>query len=357
MPRRAAALAAGALAAWAAGAHAQAPAFHASVDLVRVGVTVVDHDGHPVTGLRAQDFAIEEDGRAQTIRYFAEGDAKGPAVAPLHLGLLLDTSESMADDIRFARTAVIKFLMAMPEAQDTTLVDFDTKIRIARYGPPDFPRLVERIRTRTPEGWTALYDAIGVYLDGASEQVGRTIMLLCTDGGDTRSAITFPETLKLLQASDVTVYAIGLLGHQAASVGNQPRAALQRIADTTGGKAFFPGSVRQLDRVYEQVLQEIHAQYSLGYVSTNRKMDGSWRKLRIRVVAPRLRDITIRAREGYYALFMPPKRSGGRQGMLWYDHGLASLPPGPSVSAHAIDARSLHAGFRLRARRRSAPRD
>jgi Ca-activated chloride channel family protein len=313
MPRRAAAWAAAALAAWAAGAQAQTPTFRASVDLVRVGVTVVDRDGHPVTGLGPQDFGVEEDGRPQAIRYFAEGDAKGPAVAPIHLGLLLDTSESMADDIRFARTAVIKFLMAVPEAEDTTLVDFDTKVRVALYGPSDFPRLVERIRNRQPEGWTALYDAIGVYLDGASQQVGRTIMLLCTDGGDTRSAIDFAETIKLLQASDVTVYAIGLLGRGATSLRNQQRMALQRMADTTGGKAFFPSSVQDLDRVYPQILQEIHGQYSLGYISTNRKMDGSWRKLRIRVVKPGLSDVKIRARDGYYSLYMPPKGHGGTE--------------------------------------------
>lgn len=312
MPRRAAAWAA-ALAVWAAGAQAQTPTFRAGVDLVRVGVTVIDHDGHPVKGLGPQDFAVEEDGRPQAIRYFAEGDAKGPAVAPVHLGLLLDTSESMTDEIRFARTAVIKFLMAMPEAEDTTLVDFDTKVRVALYGPSDFPRLVERIRNRKPEGWTALYDAIGVYLDGASQQVGRTIMLLCTDGGDTRSAIDFAETIKLLQASDVTVYAIGLLDRESTSLRNQQRVALQRIAETTGGKAFFPASVQDLDQVYAQILQEIHGQYSLGYISTNRKMDGSWRKLRIRVVKPGLTDVTIRARDGYYSLYMPPKGHGGTE--------------------------------------------
>jgi Ca-activated chloride channel family protein len=313
MARRAAAWVAAALAAWAAGAQAQTPTFRTSVDLVRVGVTVVDRDGHPVTGLAPQDFAVEEDGRPQAIRYFAEGNARGPAVAPIHLGLLLDTSESMADDIRFARTAVIKFLMAMPEAEDTTLVDFDTKVRVALYGPSDFPRLVERIRNRKPEGWTALYDAIGVYLDGASQQVGRTIMLLCTDGGDTRSALDFTETIKLLQASDVTVYAVGLLGRNATSLRNQQRMALQRIADTTGGRAFFPSSVQELDQVYARILQEIHGQYSLGYISTNHKMDGSWRKLRIRVVKPGLTDVKIRARDGYYSLYMPPKGHGGTE--------------------------------------------
>jgi Ca-activated chloride channel family protein len=311
MPRKAALWGAVALAACAAAAAAQTPTFRAGVDLVRVGVTVVDRDGHPVTGLTPGDFIVEEDGRRQTIQYFAEGDAKGPAVAPLHLGLLLDTSESMADDIRLARTAVIKFLMAVPEAEDTTLVDFDTKVRVALYGPADFPRLVERIRTRRPEGWTALYDAIGVYLDGASQQVGRTIMLLCTDGGDTTSAITFAETIKLLQASDVTVYAIGLLDRDSTFLRQQQRAALQQIADTTGGKAFFPGSVRDLDDVYQHVLQEIHGQYTLGYVSTNRRMDGSWRRLRIHVAKPGLDDMTIRARAGYYALYLPHKGQGG----------------------------------------------
>ncbi|HVC20813.1 MAG TPA: VWA domain-containing protein [Vicinamibacterales bacterium] len=284
----------------------QAPTFRAGIDLVTFNVTVLDHAGHFVTGLTPADFSVEEDGHPQTIRYFAPGGVSD-AAAPLHLGVLLDTSESMRDDIQFARTAAIRFLMALPQARDITLVDFDTKVRMAEYTQSDFPRLVERIRMRPPEGWTALYDAIGVYLNYAAEQTGRKIMLLCTDGGDTNSVATFSDTMTLLKASDVTVYAIGMLAHQSDSTRMQQRIVLQQIASVTGGKAFFPPGVDALDRVYHDILSEIHAQYSLGYVSTDAKLDGTWRHVRIRVVKPGLQHITVRSRGGYYALYMPPK--------------------------------------------------
>ena len=90
-----------------------------------------------------------------------------------------------------------------------TLVDFDTEVRVGRYGQDDFPRLVERIRNRLPTGQTALYDALGVYLDGAFAQDGRKVLVIYTDGEDTRSRMRFGETADLVRASDVTVYAIG----------------------------------------------------------------------------------------------------------------------------------------------------
>ena len=135
------------------------------VDLVHFGVAVVDKQGKPVTGLKAEDFQILENGKPQTLKYFAAGDPDD--APPLHLGLLLDTSGSMAGDIKDSRTAAVKFVNALDHAADVTLVDFDTEVRVARFGPNDYPRLVERIRGRKPDGWTALYDAIGVYLNGA----------------------------------------------------------------------------------------------------------------------------------------------------------------------------------------------
>jgi len=176
---------------------------------------------------------------------------------------------------------------------------------IARFGPDDYPRLVERIRARKADGWTALYDAIGVYLDGADSQDGRKVMLLYTDGGDTRSSMSFPNLIDLLKASDVTVYAIGALEHQSASTKNEQRMLLQQIADVTGGQAFFPLSIKELDRMYEKVAAEIRAQYTLGYVSTNPKMDGAWRKLEIRVARKDGRDYRVRSRRGYFGPAKP----------------------------------------------------
>jgi Ca-activated chloride channel family protein len=284
----------------------QPTTFRAGIDLVNIGVTVTDDKGNPITGLTAEDFVVTEDGRSQTVRYFAGGDQSGPPAPEMHLGLLLDVSESMGEDIGFTRTAAIKFLNTLTDAADITVVDFDTQVRVGRYGQRDFARLIERIRQQKTSGNTALYDAIGMYLDGANGQNGRKIMLLYTDGGDTRSAMRFGELLDLLKASDVTVYAIGVLEHQTQAGKGIQRRVLQQIAEATGGQAFFPLSVRNLDSVYDKVVAEIRAQYTLGYVSTNDKADGTWRKVDLKVDRADGRDYRIRARKGYYALYKRP---------------------------------------------------
>src|SRR4051794_21278438 len=116
----------------------QAPVFRSGVDLVNLGVTVTDRKGRLVTGLKAGDFEVYEDGRKQAIRYFAVGDATGEARPEMHLGVLLDVSESMGEDVRFTRTAAIRFLNALTEPVDVTVVDFDIEVRAARYSQKEF---------------------------------------------------------------------------------------------------------------------------------------------------------------------------------------------------------------------------
>src|SRR5689334_10689694 len=183
--------------------------FRAGVDLATFAATITDKKGNLVTDLTKDDFEIFEDGKKQAIEYFAMGD--GEAAPPMHLGLMVDASGSMQTDMKLAQGAAIKFLNLLPAAEDITLVDFDTQVRITRYPQRDFARLIERIRQRKADGFTALYDALGTYLDGADKQDGRKVMVMYTDGGDTRSALSFSETMTLLKASNVTVYAIGLV--------------------------------------------------------------------------------------------------------------------------------------------------
>jgi Ca-activated chloride channel family protein len=282
-------------------ASGQDQAFRSRVDLVNVGATVTDRKGNLVADLTADDFEVYEDGRKQTVQYFAAGD--GETAPAMHLGLMLDVSGSMDEDLSFSKTASIKFLNMLTDAVDITVVDFDTEVRAARYSQNEFARLIERIRRKKAGGMTALYDAIGLYLDGASGQDGRKIMLVYTDGGDTQSAIRFHELLDLLKASDVTIYPIGSLEHQPSSTRNQQRMLLQQMADVTGGQAFFPTIVKELDGVYEKVIAQIRAQYTVGYLSTNDKTDGSWRKVEIRMVRKDGRDLRVRSRKGYFATF------------------------------------------------------
>ena len=277
----------------------QQPTFRAGVDLVTFAVTAVDKRGNLIPDLTEADFEVFEDGKPQRITHFAAGgDGEQPAK---HLGLMLDGSGSMEADLKLARSAAIKFLNLLPEAEDITLVDFDTEVRVTRFPQRDFPRIVERIRMRKADGFTALYDALGVYLHGASSQDGRVILVMYTDGADSRSELRFSELMDLLKASQVTVYAVGLLEH----TGRQ-RAELtmrlQQMTEATGGQAFMPSSLKELDASYEKVLAEIKSQYQLGYQSTNTAFDGAWRKVEIKVKQTATRpDVKLRSRKGYFA--------------------------------------------------------
>lgn len=268
--------------------------FRAGVDLTTFSVTAVDKKGNIVPELTKDDFEMYEDGVRQSVQFFAAGE--GDTAPPMHLGLMVDASGSMDRDMKLAQGAAIKFLNLLPSAEDITLVDFDTQVRITRYPQRDFARLVERIRLRKADGMTALYDALGMFLDGADPLEGRKVMVMYTDGGDTRSALSLSETMNLLKASRVTVYAIGLV-ENTGSARAQQQMMLRQLAESTGGQAFFPMAMKDVDSAYDKVLAEIKGQYHLGYQSSNIATSGAWRKVEIKVKRP---DVRVRARKGYF---------------------------------------------------------
>jgi Ca-activated chloride channel family protein len=281
----------------------RAPTFRGRIDLVNVGVTVTGKKHRLVTDLGASDFAVYEDGKPQQIFAFASGVEPGP---PLHIGVLLDISGSQQLDIGFTQSAVIKFVASLRDVADITFIDFATEVRGARYAQSDLRHLVERVRGLRADGYTALYDAMGLYLNSAAEQDGRKVMVVYSDGGDTQSSLRLDQLMRLLKASDVTVYTIGALDNQPPSMRFSQRALLAEMAEATGGTAFFPSRVKDLDRIYEQVLGEVRAQYTLGYVSSNEKTDGAWRKIKVTITRADGEDLQVRARKGYYAPSLKP---------------------------------------------------
>ncbi|BCS33064.1 hypothetical protein TBR22_A22900 [Luteitalea sp. TBR-22] len=304
---------AAALSLWALAVPCRAqPAFRSGVDTVRLGVAVVDKAGQAVATLDRADFSILEDGRPQDLQLFTPAGAADTERPPLHIGLLFDTSGSMSADLSMARTAAVRFCNMLPRAEDITLVDFDTEVRVARFGQADFPRFVERLRNRKPDGWTALYDALGVYLDGTSFQAGEKVLVAFTDGGDTRSVMSYSDALTALKAADVTVYVVGFLENQGAREKLEQRMRLQALAEATGGLAFFPGTKKDIDVAYEQVLADVNGRYLLGYVSSNQANDGRWRKLEVRLNRTDLKAAKIRSRKGYFAVLRPEEAQAAR---------------------------------------------
>lgn len=288
----------------------QDPTFRDRVDLVNVGVTVAGKKNQTlVTDLAAGDFAVYEDGKPQQITIFGSGTEQAQE---LHVGVLLDISASQVFDLGFTQAAVTKFLSSMPDAVDMTFIDFATRVRGGRYTQSEFPFLVERVRALRADGQTALYDAIGMYLESAREQRGRKVMVLYTDGADTSSRLTIDKVMKMLKQSDVTVYAIGSFGNQSISQYFPQRAQLSIMAEATGGAAFFPLGVKELDKIYGQILGEVRAQYTLGYLSTNDQFNGKWRKIEIKITRPDAKSLKVRARKGYFAPSAPEMASATR---------------------------------------------
>lgn len=272
--------------------------YKTGIDVASFTASVINRAGEPVSGLKPEDFEVREDGNLQTVRYFSAGS--GDDAVPLHIGLMFDTSESMVRDLAFSRNAAIRFLNTFPKAMDFTLVEFADDVRAARFGQAEFPRLVERIRSSKAKGRTALYDALSVYMGSAFDLTGRKVLVLYTDGGDTSSSRTWNEALRLLRAADVTVYPIGFLTSRGTSRLMQ-QSQLMEIARLTGGQALFPGTMKDLEPMYSRIAAEIHAQYILGYVSTNAARDGKWRKVEIRLKRPPSERLQLRTREGYFA--------------------------------------------------------
>jgi Ca-activated chloride channel family protein len=302
MPRRLW-LAHAALAAWTAWPQTAAPpVVRASVDLVSLPVVVTSR-GQPVAGLTADDFEIQEGGVRQRIVAFA--DALSDTV-PLQLGVMLDKSVSMERDLDAASSAAIRFVADLPEARDVTFVEFERTVRLSRYQPLNYPQLFQRMRDRRTGWGTALYDALGRYVESTRDRDGIHVLVMYTDGGDSMSDLRASDVIDLLRGGRVMLYAIGYTANQSSSSRFLQEGMLQILARETGGAVFFPGSPRDLDRIYRTIRAEVRGRYTLGYVSTNETRDGTFRKVQVRLAGPDRRNLDVRTRAGYFAPGLRP---------------------------------------------------
>jgi Ca-activated chloride channel family protein len=280
--------------------------FQTGVDIVHLPVTVAGRNGELIRGLTADDFEVLEDGHPQKIAIFTEGTTGVPL--PLHLGVLLDTSESMDQDLKAAEEAAVRFIDRLDEALDVTFVDFDTGVRVGHFWPSSYPQLFERIRARKAGGSTALYDALGVYLRGTLSRDGQHVLLLYTDGGDTSSSLNFSKLVDLLRLGHVLVYVVGYLENQQPNDRLAQQMRVTQIARETGGVAFFPTSPADVRDIDAKILEELASRYTLGYVPSNATPDGRFRKVEVRVTRTDLKGAKIRTRSGYVAAPSPVGR-------------------------------------------------
>jgi len=280
----------------------QRPAFRAGVDLVSLSVTVSAPGQRYVAGLSRDDFTVIENGVRQDLTFFATTGV------PLALALLIDTSASMDEALGTAQEAAIGFARQLGRADIATVVDFDSTVQIAQGFTNDGRALESAIRRTAAGGSTALYNAVYIALkelnklipEHDSEVPRRRAMIVLSDGDDTSSLVDFEQVLDLASRSDTVIYSIGLGQQAPGGLRNNQTGefVLRRLAEQTGGRAFFPQLARDLAAVYQSIRDELSSQYSLAYESTAAARDGQWRRVTVRVNRP---SVMVRTRQGYYA--------------------------------------------------------
>jgi Ca-activated chloride channel family protein len=291
---------------------ADTPVFRLELDVTHVTLSVRDDDGRLITNLGKDDFVVSEEGKHQEVVVFGNAldgttiEPGGPEGAPrrdllaLDLGLLLDTSESMLKELRLSKEAAVRFLDTIPRARELYTVFFDEEIRVSRYDSENQQGLFERIHQLKGGGNTALMDAIATYISRVQGAPGRKTLVLFSDGEDSRSTLGLGEFLEVVRSSGVTIYPIAFSGGFSPGSSRALRAKvfLQQIADMTGGQVFSPNNSKELAAIFQKILDELAAQYVLGFVSSNTRRDGKFRKIKVELKRPGLK---VRHRPGYFA--------------------------------------------------------
>ena len=275
------------------------PTLKVDVDLVLVNATVTDPQNRYVTGLEKEHFQIWEDKLEQRIEYFSAEDV------PISLGVIFDVSGSMKDKISTARDAAVTFLKTGNPDDEYFLVEFASRPEVAEDFTTDVSRLQNRLIFTPAKGMTAMYDSVYLGLEKLKEGNNpKKALLLITDGEDNRSRYTFSNVKDFVKEQDVQIYGIGIVDdfNSQLGSGHTGRAMVEELSDLTGGRAFFPDSVYDLEDICAKIAVELKNQYVIGYNSTNAAKDGKWRKLRLKVNPPKgLPRLNVRSKSGYYA--------------------------------------------------------
>lgn len=278
----------------------ETPVFSTQLDMVNLTVSVRDRSGRLVTDLKAEDFVVKDQGTPQHIEVFGRAHDPGQdEILSLDLGLLLDTSNSMLKQLKLSQYAVVRFLESVPRARELVTIFFAEEIRLSRYNSENQQGLFQRIHDAEGGGNTALYDSIAVYLFRVQDSPRRKVLVMFTDGQDSTSSLGLSDVVHLLKASRVTVYAIAL--NEGLRRGPErffATSVLRRITSLTGGAVYNPHSARDLGGIYDRILADLSGQYVLGYVPSDTRRDGRYRKLKVQV---RRRDLKARHRRGYYS--------------------------------------------------------
>ena len=261
--------------------------------------TVTDRSDELFTGLTRDDLILYEDDVRQTITNFdSETDL------PLTIALLVDTSGSIRDRLRFEQEAAIEFFYSTIERRRDRgmLVSFDSGVDLIQDFTDNPETLSDGVRKIRAGGGTSLYDAIYLSISEkiVQEPEGRRVMIVISDGDDNASRFSLTETLEMAQRNNVAIYTISTNASANFETRAQRRGdeTLETFAEETGGQAFFPLRLEQLALTFQNISEALRSQYTLTYTSTNLARDGSYREIRLEPID---NDYEVKARRGYYA--------------------------------------------------------
>ncbi|MGH9414749.1 MAG: VWA domain-containing protein [Terriglobales bacterium] len=278
--------------------HRQTPfVFKANVGEVLVHATVVNKKGQPAIHLPESDFAIYENGVRQQIQYFSQDDA------PVSVGILVDNSGSMVDSRPAVDRAAINFIKASNPGDQEFVVNFNDEYYLDAAFTNNIPKLQNALQHIESRGGTALYDATIASLDYMSNNArnDKHVLLIITDGDDDASRYTLEQTVHLLQSKNAPlIYSIGILDHDdTRSMKRSAERALKALSSATGGVAYFPKDLKQVNAITLAVAQEIRSQYTFAYHSN--QTGAGFRKISITVKDKHQKHLLLRTRKGYYS--------------------------------------------------------
>jgi Ca-activated chloride channel family protein len=272
------------------------------VEVVSVTAVVLDKNGHFVRGLGPGDVRLYEDGVPQEVSYFKEASADSDSRVPLSVVLVLDTSGSMRENMRFLTEAVLNFVYKLDNVDKAMVVSFNDSVKGSAEFTGDIDRLERFVEGLQAYGGTSLYDAIHYSLNRIRDEPGRKAVIVFSDGADTTSTLGDRDVVDYARAVEATVYSIGFRG---SGPGGSPRGFLKKIASETGGQFFAPGNIGDLIKVFTEISDELKNHYLLAY-TPKREADGTWREIKLEVDRP---DVDVRVRKGYFAI--KRRRAGG----------------------------------------------
>ena len=271
-----------------------------TVNEVNVVFTVTDKHGHYVRDLKKDDFKVLDDNKPiEGISSFhTESDL------PLQVGLLVDASNSVRDRFKFEQESAIEFLnqTIRPKYDKAFVVGFDVTPEVTQDFTDNTEDLSHGVRMLRPGGGTAMYDALyfacrdKLMKSGQAGPVRRAIILL-SDGDDNQSHVTREEAIEMAERAEVIVYTISTNVTGTTQRGDK---VLVRIADATGGRAFFPFQVTDVANAFAQIQDELRSQYALAYKPNNFQADGRFHTIEISALDTK-KNLKVRSRHGYYA--------------------------------------------------------